>query len=117
MNMFKDMIAKDNLNVFINFNEFGEEKSIDGDAVLVVVDSDLINERPRLVSPGEDIYANGVFRSTITFFVQKEELGYVPEEGQPIKFGEVGQSDYPYFVSNVSESMGILEITIDANRS
>lgn len=114
---FKELVQQDNRTTFLNPDEFGEEKIIDGNVVIVVVDNDLTNERPRLVSAGEDIYANGVFRSTITFFVRKEELGYVPEEGQPIRFGEVGQSDYPYFVSNVSESMGILEITIEANRT
>lgn len=117
MKTFKELVQQDNRTIFLNPEEFGEEKSIDGDAVMVVVDSDLINERPRLVSPGEDIYANGVFNSTITFFVRKEDMGYVPEEGQPIRFGEVGQNDYPYFVTNVSESMGIYEITIEANRA
>lgn len=117
MKTFKDLIQKDNQTIFLNPDEFGEEKSIDGDAVMVVVDSDLTNERPRLVSAGEDIYANGIFKSTITFFVRKEVLGYVPEEGQLMKFGEVGGREYQYIVSSVSEAMGIIEVTIEANKS
>lgn len=115
---FKELVAQDNVTVFINFDEFGEMRSIDGEELCIVEDKDLINERPRVhSSSGQDMFAEGVFRSIITFFVRLEDLGYMPEEGQDMRYGEVGKREYPYFVTNVSEAMGILEVTIEANRT
>ncbi|MFU1797373.1 hypothetical protein ACM1RC_26140 [Paenibacillus azoreducens] len=107
---FKEMVANDNLTVFINPEEFGEPKNIDGETLMVVVDYDLINERPHL-------YAEGTYLSKVTFFVHEADLGYVPAEGQEMRFGDVGKRGYPYLVTNVASNMGILEITIEANET
>lgn len=116
MSIFKDAVAQE-ISVFLNFDEFGEYRLIDGQEVLIVEDRDLINERPRLASSaGNLMAAEGVYLSIITFFVRQDDLGYVPEEGQEMRFGEVGKRGYPYLVTSVSEAMGILEVTIEANR-
>lgn len=104
---FKELVQHDNTNVFINFDEFGELKDIDGEDVLIVVDGDLINERPQAPS-----YEDGTYQNKLTFFVREEELGYVPEQYQNMKI-----ENYPYIVANVAKNMGILEVTIEANQT
>lgn len=112
MSSFKEQLEHDNTSVFINAEEFGEEHSIDGELLTVVIDNDLIHERPALSTSGVDFYAEGVYLSTITFFVEKYKLGYIPVENQQMRF-----DDYPCIVKRVSESFGMLEITLDANRT
>jgi len=115
---FKDIVAKDNVAVFINPDEFGEPKVINGAEYQVVIDHDLINERLRLyTSGGNNTAAEGVFLSTVIFFIRESDLGYVPVEGETMRFGNPGERGYPYLVTKVSSAMGILEITIEANQS
>lgn len=109
---FKEQLEHDNSAIFINSEEFGEKHSIDGELLTVVIDNDLIHERPALSTSGVDFYAEGVYLSTITFFVEKYKLGYIPVENQQMRF-----DDYPCIVKRVSESFGMLEITLDANRT
>lgn len=105
----KEAIQKDNQAVFLNPDEFGELKNIDGVELMVVIDNDIINERSRFYLANESL---GVFRSTITFFIRKDDLGYTPVENQLMDF-----DDKPYILSNVFENLGIFEITIEANES
>ncbi|MFD0710631.1 hypothetical protein [Paenibacillus sp. GCM10027626] len=115
---FKDHVAQDNLKVFINMDEFGEPKFIDGEKYDVVIDYDLINERDRLYTVGRaGTDAAGVFQSAITFFIREADLGFIPDEGQPLFWGDSAHKSYPYIVAKVSSAMGILEITIEANES
>lgn len=107
---FKDQISAD-IEVFINFDEFGEMKVIDDLEVLVVVDGDVFSGRDLLRSIGQQsMYAEGVFAADITFFVRESDLGYRPVEGQLMKF-----DGRPYIVSRVSAQMGILEIGLGGN--
>jgi hypothetical protein len=100
---FKDFVAKDNAVVFINPDEFGEPHMIDDNEYQVVIDYDLINERPHL-------YAEGTYQSKIIFFIRESDLGYRPVEGQDMRFdGKI------YLVAHVAHDMGILSITLDGN--
>ncbi|OPA76745.1 hypothetical protein BVG16_16370 [Paenibacillus selenitireducens] len=108
---FKKMIENDT-KIFLNIDEFGEVANIDGDDILVMIDNDIINKRPRLFSTGTDPYAQGVYQSLITFFVKKVDLGYTPVEGQDIRFnGKVS------LVKSVSDNLGIFEITLESNET
>ncbi|RXZ84588.1 hypothetical protein EBB07_00800 [Paenibacillaceae bacterium] len=118
MTTFKQQVEQDNLAVFINFDEFGEEKSIRGRKVLVVIDNDLINERQRLSTSGTtNTNPEGVYLSTVTFFVRQRDLGYVPVEGEQMLFGDLGERGYPYIVDKVAVNMGVIEVTIEGNQS
>lgn len=104
-NDFKAQVAQDNASVFLNLAEFGEEKTIDGALVTVVVDHDIVNERLH-------VYADGTYLSRVVFFVRETDLGYRPAEGQIMRY-----ENYPYSVAQVSEAMGFLEITLEGNRT
>jgi len=115
---FKEQVAQDVESVFINIDEFGVPMYIDGEVYDVVVDSDLSNERERLYTVGRaGTNPIGVYQSTIIIFIREKDLGYVPEEGRHVYFGDSEENSYPYVVSKVSSAAGILEITIEGNKA
>lgn len=108
----KDRLAKDRDRVFFNEQELAELANIDGDEVLVIPIVDDIHKRPLLYSTGADSYAQGVYQTSLSFFVRKDDLGYTPEENQLMHFNQKS-----YTVAHVSEDMGVFEITLESNES
>lgn len=110
MPKFRDFAASD-LNVLFNLDEFAEIHNIDGQDIPAVLDVDHLKGRTRY--PEELFHAvNGVYISAITLFVRLEDMGERPVVGQHIRVdGEL------YMVAGCSESMGLLEITLEANQA
>lgn len=109
MSAFKDAVSSDIKGVFINALEFADEHTINGETVICVVDTDLIKERG---TPSSSEYAEGVFLEQISIFVDKDDLPRVPVKGEMLRL-----DGDRYLVDNVSENMGVLEITIEDNQS
>lgn len=109
MSRFKDAVAADIKATFINSLEFADFHDINGEELLCVIDSDIIQERnARTYSE----YADGVFKTQIMVFVAADDL-----PGRPVK-GEIFRLDGElYMVDECAENMGVLEITIEANDS
>ncbi|MFY0545458.1 hypothetical protein [Brevibacillus sp. H7] len=107
---FKDEIQKD-LGVFINMDEFAEVHNVNGQDIPVLIDADLLKGRQRMPA---DLYhaAAGVFIEQITVYARLSDLGERPVIGQRLYL-----DDELYLVANCNEQMGILEITLEANRS
>lgn len=109
MSAFKDAVKADIKRVFINPLEFADEHEINGDAVLAVVDRDVIKERQQ---PTATDYAEGVFMEEILVYVEADDLPRKPVKGELMTLdGE------RYLVKEVAENMGVLEITIIANEA
>lgn len=108
MSAFKAAVAADVAAVFINTQEFGDVHTIDGRAIPCVVDSDLLQERSRGLATPSD----GVFVEEMVVFVATVDLDPPPVIGQWLRFD--GQR---YCVKNISEAMGVLEITLVANET
>lgn len=106
---FKD-VAQNDLKVFFSNEEFAEIVDLDGQQVLAVIVSDQSMERPR--DPAELYHlTDGIYRSSITIFVKSEDYDR-PSVGQRISVnGEF------YYVSSVSEEMGLLKIGALANET
>lgn len=109
MSGFKDAIASDIKAVFLNSLEFADEHNINGNPVVCVVDRDVIKERN---AKTYSEYAEGVYLEQIMIFVAKDDLSRVPVKGEMLRLD--GQR---YLVDEVSENMGMLEITIEDNQS
>ncbi|MBE3586565.1 MAG: hypothetical protein IMW94_10535 [Thermoanaerobacter sp.] len=107
---FKDTIQKD-IGIFFNLDEFAEVHDIDGRDVPVVVDADILKERPRY-STGRFVAVDGVFLGDLVIYVRSADLGYHPVVGQFMRLnGEL------YRVTKCDEAEGILEITLEANEA
>lgn len=104
---FKDTVAADIDNVFLNVDEFAEDVNIDGNSVKIVMDSDLLKEL-KLSNNGE-----GLASSELLFHVKKDNLGFVPFVGQDITFnGKL------YYIKSIpADDEGLYTITIGVARS
>lgn len=112
---FKDFVARDNLTVFINPDEFADliEFSSPGYApkeLMAVVAWD------ENATPIYD-YAEGTYSNKGTLFMREEDLGYRPAQNKLVYFSVVGRKKYPYTVTFVRADMGILEVRIEANKA
>lgn len=108
---FKDAVAADVKNVFLNPLEFADEHIIDGQPVMVAVDDDVIEER-RGRSDGGMRHAEGVFQTMKMLYVAQSDLPRVPVRDELLEF----DGEY-YRVDKVSINMGMLEIAIEANET
>lgn len=108
MSRFKDSINAD-LVSFINPDEFGQLHDVNGRQTLVVFDADIIKERNvfRNLVP-----TDGIYTGQVIVFIKKTDLPNTPAVGSVFRLdGEM------YLVIEVSEALGILEITLEANET
>jgi len=99
---FKDQLALDTA-VFLNTDEFADTHNIDGEQVTCVFDNDIFQK-------GQT--ADGVYISIKKLFIKSADLPDRPVVGQHVRVdGEL------YLVSDSTEVMGLLEITLEANET
>lgn len=105
---FKQLMAEDIHDVFLDANEFAFEHDINGQQVLCVVDEDIFKKRGTRQSENYD----GIYARQLTLFIAESDLGYRPERDQKMTVdGEW------YMVINCAASSGMLEIELGANRA
>lgn len=107
---FKDQIEQD-LDVFVNVDEFAEVHSFDGKPILMIIENDNLSERPRQPM---DLYnaANGVYVAKLTAHFKASEIDYRPIIGQHIYLdGNLHR------VIDSSVAAGLLTIVLEANEA
>ncbi|MEC1744124.1 hypothetical protein [Schinkia azotoformans] len=104
---FKEQIKND-VDVFLNFNEFAEPRIIDGREINVIIDEDVLKTKSRNKSEQYD----GVYLEEILIYVKAVDFDECPVYGQRMKVDRKF-----YYVNNCTESAGMLEITLGANES
>lgn len=107
MNSFKEVIAQDISAIFLNEKEFADTYNIDGKDILAVIDTDLIHERNKR-SYAE--FAEGINQGQIILFVSRKDFPVLPVKDQSMKIN--GNN---YIVDEVSDNVGVLEITLTVN--
>lgn len=99
---FKDIVAQD-IDLFLNKEEFAEPLIIDGREVTAVLDQISDSKTPLA-------FAEGVSLLTHTLFVSESELGRAPEQDQWLVI-----NGSRYRVERVGDDMGMLTIWLEAN--
>lgn len=108
---FKDLIRKDNADVFINVDEFGEPHVVGGRKMPVIIDGNEMIEREKRQS-GPESYRQGVYREQVLFYVRAGDFGKLPAVGRSIMFdGE------QYLVTDAVDEGGIYSISLEGMRS
>lgn len=97
------MVAADIAGVFINIDEFGEEITIEGKPVNVVMDNDELKER----QGGQDL---AVAESTTLFYAKAEDLPKGMKPGRNINI-----NGREAIVDDVQTDMGICTVVIREN--
>ncbi|MCY9511877.1 hypothetical protein M5W68_16170 [Paenibacillus larvae] len=100
---FKEQLAKDVHQTFMNHDEFAEPHMWDGREVWMIIEAFTIDGQPLP-------YAEGVSLYQIVAHVTEDELGYIPPQDQ------VSTLDGLYVkVEKVSVETGIIKMILEAN--
>lgn len=118
MSGFRDMVAADNRNVFLNLGEFAETRSIIYDGVTyenvsVVLSGLKEKDRRQLTSD----HAEGLFLVSTVLHCLKSDLGgNQPEKGQRIKISDEDNPKFfhPFHVASSVTELGMLRVELEA---
>lgn len=105
---FKDIIASDVHDVFMNAEEFSEMHMINGVEMPVQVDSNEQIEREKRFNQHMD----GIYKNQKLIYVSATDYGPMPKQGTLIKF-----DGRPYKVADAISEDGIYSLTLEANRA
>lgn len=104
----KDMVRKDIRNVFFNLEEFGEEHTIDGREMAVIIDDNELVEREKKTKT----LAEGLHVKQLLVYVSAEIYGEPPLINRMMEL----DGDF-YTVTDVEDEDGIYAISLEANES
>ncbi|WP_459482109.1 hypothetical protein [Clostridium saccharoperbutylacetonicum] len=99
---FKELIRND-LNIFINPDEFGESHVIDGKIVNVIVDEETLKDR------NQKEY-DGIVQADVLYFAKEQDLPKVPRPKSVQLFDGV-----PYEIFDAKLDNGVFEVILQAN--
>lgn len=105
---FKDIIASDVHDAFMNAEEFSEMHTINGAEMPVQVDSNEQIEREKRFNQHMD----GIYKNQKLIYVSATDYGPMPKQGTLIKF-----DGRPYKVADAISEDGIYSLTLEANRA
>lgn len=106
---FKDLVEQDTKQVFLNSEEFGEEHTVDGKRMLIILDNNEEIEREKRMSS----HADGIFLKQVLFYVTEKEYG----EELPIVGRMMRLDDKAYTVIDAIDEDGIYSISLRAVNS
>lgn len=108
---FKDCIAADVFNVFMNKMEFADEHTVNGKKMIVTVDENELQERDKFKLLGAT--GGTGYKAIRMIYVAKTEFGLRPALGAMLNL-----DGREYRVSpGTTEEAGILAIALEANRT
>lgn len=106
---FKEQLAADNKNIFMNLDEFSELHVINGREMAVQIDGNEIIEREKYRS---GLYAEGVYKKKLLIYVMAVDFGNLPAVGRVLTLD--GKT---YTISDAVDEAGIYSISLEANKS
>lgn len=109
MMSFKDVLKNDIKQVFLNFEEFGEEHKINGETVLIIIDENELTEREKRIRRGIDVELH---KKQLLFYVAAEDFGPMPAPGWILNL-----DGKEYGVTEADNENGIYSISLEAKRS
>ena len=112
MSAFKDQIASDNKNIFMNLDEFSETHKINGVDMAVQIDNNEMIDREKRYQYKRSLYADGVYLKEMLIYVRAEEFGPLPAVGRVLTF-----DSKTYVISDAIDEDGIYSISLEANKT
>lgn len=109
---FKEQIALDNRNVFMNFDEFADKHMVNGVEMLCIVDNNEMIDREKRYQYKRSLYADGVYIKTLLIYVRAEDFGPLPAVGRVVTFDKKS-----YLISDAINEDGIYSLMLEANKT
>ena len=109
---FKEQIAQDNRNIFMNLDEFSDLHMVNGKEMAVQVDSNEMIDREKRYQYRQRPYADGVYLKELLIYVKAEDFGKLPAVGRVLTFDGIN-----YTISDAIDEDGIYSLYLEANRT
>lgn len=108
MNEFKENLKND-LDIFINYDEFAEECELQGKKIFAVLDDDTMQKAT--FDKSSDVYDgvyDAVYTKKYTLYIKTKDLDEKIVEGMDVEL-----NSNSYNVKNVEEDMGITILSLE----
>ena len=106
---FKDCIAADIQNVFLNQEEFAGVHTVDGKSMRVILDDDGLQQRD---AARGGVHTDGLYKSRRLIYLSKKDYG-----GRPVPGKALNLDGRVWYVASADEDAGLLTIELEANRT
>lgn len=108
MSAFKDIIARDVHQTFLNIDEFSDTHKVNGKEMPVQIDTNEQIEREKRMNQNAD----GIYMNQKLIYVAASDFGPMPKQGAILNLdGKI------YRVADAVDEYGIYSITIEANKA
>lgn len=108
--ILNQVMREDNVNVFMNIDDFGETHTVNGREMTIIIDDDKLDEHEVRIE-GAD-HGDGIYAKQSLFYVRAADFGRRPANGSILKLD--GKT---YIVTKTISAGGIYTIEIEAKRS
>lgn len=106
---FKELLAQDIHNVFLNLDEFAEEHQVNGRPMPVQLDENELLERDKSRMGG---HQDGLYKTRRLIFVAASDFGARPAIGSLLNL-----DGHQYKVTDCKDEAGMYSIELEAARS
>lgn len=107
MSLFKDIIADDITETFINTDEFSDEHTVNGKKMPIQIDNNEQIEREKRLNQHMD----GIYTKQMLVYLKASDFGKLPKQGTVFNLdGRI------YTVTDAIDEAGVYSITLEANR-
>lgn len=103
---FKDFVAQDVQNIYLNLSEFGETANINGKITTVVIENEGLSTKNVTVSGRLDIN-DRLSNGDVMFSVARNFFDDIPRVERPMDFNGTR-----YRIADVRDDLGMLAITL-----
>ncbi len=105
---FKELLRQDVKTVFFNPLEFGEEHTVNGKPMLILIDDNELSEREKRIKSHMD----GIYKKQTLIYVSAIDYGPLPGVGKPVIIDGV-----TFIVTDSLNEGGMYSIHLEANKS
>lgn len=105
---FKELLRQDVRNVFLNPAEFGEEHTVNGRRMMIIIDDNELIEREKRMQSHMD----GIYKKQTLVYVSAIDYGPLPGVGKPIIIDGV-----TLIVTDSLNESGVYSLHLEANKS
>lgn len=109
---FKEQIADDVKNIFLNLEEFADYHVINGKKMPVIFDSNEMIDREKRYQYKRSLYADGVYLKELLIYVRADYFGALPPVGRTLTLdGKM------YTISDAVDEYGVYSLSLEANKT
>ena len=105
---FKEILRNDIKTVFLNPLEFGEEHTVNGKKMVIIIDGNELTEREKRIKSHMD----GIYKKQTLVYVHAIDFGPLPGIGKPVVI-----DGSTFIVTDSINEGGIYSLHLEANKN